>query len=178
MAPRIVISLHGTDVQRFGVLPDYLSVTRFAVAQSDGVVVPSAFLKDEARRLLSLPERLAVEVMPNFVDTDRFAPRATRDTALLEQLFGGGNERRRQLLFHVPAFRPGRRVVDVIEVLARVRRKDPARRVLGGDGPERARVETRGRALGLEGAVRFLGACRDFVSYLQQADAFLLPSET
>src|SRR5262249_29156025 len=28
------------------------------------------------------------------------------------------------------------------------------------------------------GAVRFLGECRDFVSYLQQADAFLLPSET
>src|SRR5215471_358141 len=87
MAPRIVISLHGTDVLRFGILPDYLSVTRFAVAQADGVMVPSAFLKDEARRLLSLPERLAIEVMPNFVDTDRFAPRETRDTALLEQLF-------------------------------------------------------------------------------------------
>ena len=57
-------------------------------------------------------------------------------------------------------------------------RKVAARLVLVGDGPERARVETRVRALGLEGAVRFLGACRDFVSYLQQADAFLLPSET
>jgi glycosyltransferase involved in cell wall biosynthesis len=68
--------------------------------------------------------------------------------------------------------------VDVIEVLERVRRKVPARLVLVGDGPERARVETRVRALGLEGAVRFLGERRDFVSYLQQADAFLLPSET
>jgi len=178
MAPRIVTSLHGTDVLRFGILPDYLSVTRFAVAQSDGVVVPSAFLKDEARRLLSLPERLTVEVMPNFVDTDRFSPRETRDTALLEQLFGGGNERWGPLLFHVSTFRPVKRVVDVIEVLERVRRKVPARLVLVGDGPERARVETRVRALGLEGAVRFLGERRDFVSYLQQADAFLLPSET
>ena len=178
MAPRIVTSLHGTDVLRFGILPDYLSVTRFAVAQSDGVVVPSVFLKDEARRLFSLPERLTVEVMPNFVDTDRFAPRATRDTALLEQLFGGGNEHWGPLLFHVSTFRPVKRVVDVIEVLERVRRKIPARLVLVGDGPERARVETRVCALGLEGAVRFLGACRDFVSYLQQADAFLLPSET
>jgi len=178
MALRIVTSLHGTDVLRFGILPDYLSVTRFAVAQSDGVVVPSAFLKDEARRLLSLPERLAVEVMPNFVDTDRFSPRETRDTALLEQLFGGGNERWGPLLFHVSTFRPVKRVVDVIEVLARVRRKVAARLVLVGDGPERARVETRVRALGLEGAVRVLGERRDFVNYLQQADAFLLPSET
>jgi len=178
MAPRIVTSLHGTDVLRFGILPDYLSVTRFAVAQSDGVVVPSVFLKDEARRLFSLPERLTVEVMPNFVDTDRFAPRATRDTALLEQLFGGGNEHWGPLLFHVSTFRPVKRVVDVIEVLERVRRKIPARLVLVGDGPERARVETRVRALGLEGVVRFLGERRDFVSYLQQADAFLLPSET
>ncbi len=178
MAPRIVTSLHGTDVLHFGILPDYLSVTRFAVAQSDGVVVPSAFLKDEARRLLSLPEQLAVEVMPNFVDTDRFSPRDTRDTALLEQLFSGGNERWGPLLFHVSTFRPVKRVVDVIEVLERVRRKVPARLVLVGDGPERARVETRVRALGIEGAVRFLGERRDFVSYLQQADAFLLPSET
>src|SRR5215467_11307757 len=169
---------HGLDVLRFGTLPDYLSVTRFAVAQSDGVVVPSAFLKDEARRLFSLPERLAVEVMPNFVDTDRFSPRETRDTALLEQLFGGGNECWGPLLFHVSTFRPVKRVVDVIEVLERVRRKVAARLVLVGDGPERARVETRVRALGLEGAVRVLGERRDFVSYLQQADAFLLPSET
>ena len=141
-------------------------------------MVPSVFLKDEARRLFSLPERLTVEVMPNFVDTDRFAPRATRDTALLEQLFGGGNEHWGPLLFHVSTFRPVKRVVDVIEVLERVRRKIPARLVLVGDGPERARVETRVRALGLEGVVRFLGERRDFVSYLQQADAFLLPSET
>ena len=134
-------------------------------------------MKDEARRLFSLPKRLTVEVMPNFVDTDRFARAQLGIIALLEQLFGGGNGALGAAAFHASTFRPVKRVVDVIGC-RRVRRKIPARLVLVGDGPERARVETRVRALGLEGAVRFLGACRDFVSYLQQADAFLLPSET
>lgn len=177
MAPRVVTSLHGSDVLRFGILPDYLSVTRFAVAQSDGVVVPSAFLKREARRLLALPQRLAVEVMPNFVDTDRFSPRESRDAALLQALFEDPDASFGPVLFHVSNFRPVKRVVDVIEVLERVRRKVAACLIIVGDGPERAKVEARVRELGLERAVRFLGKRRDFVSYLQRADVFVLPSE-
>lgn len=178
MAPRVITSLHGTDVLRFGILPDYRSVTRFAVAQSDGVVVPSAFLKREAYRLLALPERLAVEVIPNFVDTDRFCVRESRDAAAFEALFAGADAPCGPILFHVSNFRPVKRVVDVIEVLERVRREVPARLVMVGDGPERARAEARVRELGLERWVRFLGKRRDFIKYLQQADAFLLPSET
>ncbi|MEK6644635.1 MAG: glycosyltransferase family 4 protein [Planctomycetota bacterium] len=52
-----------------------------------------------------------------------------------------------------------------------------ARRViLVGDGPERARLETLARELGLSDVVRFTGACDDVRPYLHAADAFAFPS--
>ncbi|MBX9812392.1 MAG: N-acetyl-alpha-D-glucosaminyl L-malate synthase BshA [Burkholderiales bacterium] len=177
-APRLITSLHGTDVLRVGSLPDYRSVTSFAVAQSDGVVVPSVFLEGEAHRLLELPECLSVEIMPNFVDTERFSPAVVRDCDALQALFEDADAPSGPLLFHVSTFRAIKRVQDVIDVLAHVRRELPARLVLVGDGPERAAAEAHASKLGLERWVRFLGKRRDFVNYLQQADVFLLPSET
>ena len=72
-APRLVTTLHGTDVTRVGPDPSYQSITRFTVAASDGLTVPSEFLRREAHRLLGLPEEPPIEVIPNFVDTDHFA---------------------------------------------------------------------------------------------------------
>lgn len=71
-----------------------------------------------------------------------------------------------------------KRVDDCLTVLAHVRRTLPARLVLVGDGPERVRVETRARELGIAAYVAFLGPRADFADYLPHADAFLFPSET
>ena len=177
-APRFITSLHGTDVLRVGSRPEYRSVTSFAVAQSDGVVVPSTFLEGEARRLLALPAGLPIEIMPNFVDTERFSPAVISDPGALQGLFEDDDALSIPLLFHVSTFRALKRVRDVIDVLASVRREVPARLVLVGDGPERAAAQTHARELGLERCVRFLGQRHDFVALLQQADVFLLPSET
>jgi glycosyltransferase involved in cell wall biosynthesis len=81
------------------------------------------------------------------------------------------------VLFHVSNFRPIKRPLDLVETLARIRRTVPARLVLIGDGPERAAVEDRVRALGLSDAVRALGRRRDFAGLLRHADGFLLTSE-
>lgn len=175
-APKFIMSLHGTDVTRVGVDPSYQSITRFTVAASDGITVPSAFLKREAHRLLGLSERLPIEIVPNFVDTEHFSPREAPDHARIDELFSGSVEQG-PLLFHVSNFRPVKRVTDVVEVLARVREHVPARLVLVGDGPERSHAAQRARELGLSKSVCFLGKRGDFVDYLRLADAFLLPSE-
>lgn len=176
-APKLVTSLHGTDVTRVGVEPAYRSATTFAVGQSDAVIVPSAFLQREAHRLLELPASLPVEVIPNFVDTDRFVPKDADDTRVLRGLFGP-DAGEGPLLIHVSNFRPVKRVVDVIEVLARVRQHLPARLVLVGEGPERSLAETRARQLGLEPWVAFTGRRNDFAQDLRHADAFVLPSQS
>ena len=173
--PKLVTTLHGTDVTRLGSDPAYRAATAFTLTASDGVTVPSAFLREEARHRLGLPADMAIEVIPNFVDTERFRPAAARDPSRLHALFGGGEG---PVLFHVSNFRAVKRPGDLVEVLSRVRRHVPARLVLVGDGPERDEPEARARDLEVDAHLRFLGRRDDFVDLLQHADAFLLPSET
>jgi L-malate glycosyltransferase len=116
-------------------------------------------------------------VIANFVDTDHFAPAVVRDAAQLDPLFGGAGTRG-PLLVHVSNFRPVKRVLDLIDVLARVRRQAPARLLLIGDGPDRAAATERARELGVQPSVCFLGKRADFVEQLKHADAFLLTSES
>ncbi len=71
-----------------------------------------------------------------------------------------------------------KRVPELMEVLAHVRRERPARLVLVGDGPTRGAAVERADALGVSDAVAFLGRRAEFIEYLQHADAFVLPSET
>jgi N-acetyl-alpha-D-glucosaminyl L-malate synthase BshA len=178
-APRVVTSLHGTDVTRVGVDPSYRSVTAFAVAASDGITTPSIALREQARRALAIPADKPIDVLPNFVDTDAFAPVARRDRSRLHALFARPPATPdAPVLFHVSNLRAVKRVGDLFEVLARVRRRVPARLVVVGDGPERAAAEARAAELGLTAEVCFLGRRADFVEYLAHADAFVLPSES
>ena len=180
-APRLVTTLHGSDVVQVGSDPHYLPVTRFAVSASDGITVPSEFLKAEAYARLSLDSRLPIEVIPNFVDPLHFLPPAARDRAHFDAMFeaAGGDpaDRGSPVLFHVSSLRPVKRVADLVEVLALVRRQTRARLVVIGEGPDRALLIQRTRALGVTPSVLLLGSHAEFVGHLQQADAFLFPSE-
>jgi len=182
-APKVVTTLHGTDVTLIGTDPSYLPITRYSIERSDAVTVPSAFLREETRIRVDLPE-LPIEVIPNFVDTDRFQPPDARDPGRMRRLFassGGDAEclsNGAPTLIHVSNFRPVKRIDDVISVFAAVNARHPCRLVLIGDGPERSLAEARVRALGLHARVRFLGKLEDFVCILQHCDVFLLPSES
>jgi N-acetyl-alpha-D-glucosaminyl L-malate synthase BshA len=181
-APRIITTLHGTDVTQIGSDPSYRSITRFTVAQSDGVTVPSEFLKSEAYRRLALPADLPIEVIPNFVDVDHFTPAARRDRAHFDAWFdaAGGDpaDRGAPVLFHVSSFRPVKRVTDLVETLAQVRRHARARLMVVGDGPDRERLMARARELDVARSVCLAGPHAEFVHDLRHADLFLLSSET
>jgi L-malate glycosyltransferase len=179
-APRLVTTLHGTDVSTFGLEPALAPVLRLAVASSEAVTVPSLHQQALARHHLGLSR---VEVVGDFVDTDRFAPPATRDLAALAALFPsepgwGAGEDRPWVLLHNSNLRALKRVGDAVEVLARVRARHPAVLVLVGDGPERDLARDRAQALGVSAAVALVGERVDVVPLLQLGDVFLLPSET
>jgi L-malate glycosyltransferase len=166
-APRLVTTLHGTDITLVGSDPSFLPLTRFSIASSDAVTTPSAWLARATHETLGVPDTVDIEIVPNFVDADRFRPVPG------ERPLPGT-----PIVVHVSNFRPVKRVADVVEVFARLRVLRPARLRLIGDGPDRAAVEARAAALALGTDVEFLGERVDLPAVLQEADLFLLPSET
>jgi L-malate glycosyltransferase len=173
LAPRplpVVTTLHGTDVTLVGNDPSYLETTRWAVRESDAVTAVSAWLRDVTEEQLCLEDH-PIEVIPNFVDPGRFE-RASRTAGARRWAQPG-----ERVLVHVSNFRPVKRVMDVLEIFLRVRREMPARLLLVGDGPDRARLESRCRAEGCCDVVTFLGQIQAVEEVLVGADLFLLPSE-
>lgn len=179
-APPVVVSLHGTDVTHLGAEPAYRPVTSFAVDAADGVTVPSDFLRTEAMTRLQLAPDTAIDVLPNFVDTEAFSPAQPRDRSVLDALFraAGRPVLDGPVLFHASNFRAVKRVGDLLRVVALVARSLPVRLVLVGDGPERAFAESLASELGIADRVCFLGRQHDFSEFLRHADAFLLTSES
>jgi N-acetyl-alpha-D-glucosaminyl L-malate synthase BshA len=175
-APRVVTTLHGTDVTRIGADPSNQLVTRFCVEQSDAISVPSEFLREQARSTLGVDPHVPIDVIANFVDTEHFEPAPVREPERFYELFEDPSPG--PIVCHVSNFRSVKRVTDLLEVLARVRRTVPAKLLLVGDGPDRPAASARARSLGLQRDVCFLGKRSDFVDLLQHADAFLLTSET
>jgi L-malate glycosyltransferase len=176
VAPRVVVTLHGTDVTQVGADPSYAPTTRFGVAAADGVTVPSEYLRGETYAHLGVRRDVRIEVIPNFVDTEQFTPAEHPDRSHFDAAFGG--EAGGPVLFHVSNFRSVKRVTDIIEMLAWVRQSLPARLVMVGDGPLRQAAATRVAELGLDASVRFLGNRADFARDLRHADAFVLASES
>jgi L-malate glycosyltransferase len=165
----VVTTLHGTDITLVGSDRSYLPVTRYGIAQSDGVTAISDYLKRATAETFGVEE---VEVIPNFVCGAEYSRRDVRE--LRRALAPGGEP----LLVHVSNFRPVKRPVDCVEILAGVRRRGvPARLVMVGDGSERGAAEHRARCLKVGEHCSFVGKQPRIADYLSAADVLLLPSE-
>jgi N-acetyl-alpha-D-glucosaminyl L-malate synthase BshA len=162
-ATRVVTTLHGTDSTLVGLDPSFQPLTRFSVVGSDAVTAPSRWLAEASRRHLALPDAVAIDVVPNFVDVARFTPAAAPAPAV-------------PLLVHVSNFRPLKRVEDVVRVFARARAAGPLRLRLVGDGPAREATLALAASLGVAADVEWLGEREDLPALLAGAAAFLLPS--
>jgi N-acetyl-alpha-D-glucosaminyl L-malate synthase BshA len=140
------------------------------VRESDAVTAVSAWLRDATEEQLGLEDH-RVEVIPNFVDPERYE--RARSSAGARRWAKPGE----RIVVHVSNFRPVKRVMDVLEVFLRIREAMPARLLLVGDGPDRAKLESRCRAERCCDVVTFLGQLQTVEEVLAGADLFLLPSE-
>jgi L-malate glycosyltransferase len=172
-APKLITTLHGTDITLVGSDASFLPLTRFSILASDAVTTPSAWLAAATYDKLDVPRSFAIDVVPNFVDTDRFSPGPAA-----ERPAPASQPTPTPTLVHVSNFRPLKRVDDVVRIFARVRADRPARLRLVGDGPERPGIEAQLHDLGLTADVEFLGERIDLPAVLRDAALFLLPSET
>ena len=165
----VITTLHGTDITLVGADRAYLPITRYGIAQSDGVTAISDSLRRQTSETFGFDR---IEVIPNFVCETEYFRRPVEH--LRNELAPAGET----LLTHVSNFRPVKRPADCVEILAGVRKENSnARLVMVGDGPERAAAEHRARALGVEADCIFVGKQPKIVEYLSAADVLLLPSE-
>ncbi len=165
----VITTLHGTDITLVGKDPSYEPVVTFSINQSDGVTSVSEDLKRETYAHFDVTRD--IEVIPNFIDLDRFK-RLKKEHFKLAICPNG-----EKLLVHTSNFRKVKRVEDVIQVFFEVRKEIPAKLLLVGDGPERGRMERLCRELGTCDDTRFLGKLEAVEEVLSVADLFLMPSE-
>lgn len=175
-APKVITTLHGTDITLVGKDRSYLPITRFSIMQSDGVSVPSQFLKHETYDKLNVSTSFPIEVIPNFVDTKKYTPGPSEAPEELGAIIAGC-PLSEKIITHISNFRPVKRIQDVIKIFAKVNERVPAHLILIGDGPERSGAEKLVQDLGLRKRVCFLGKQENFVGILQHSDLFFLPSE-
>ena len=176
-APKVITTLHGTDITLVGNDRSYLPITRFSIAESDHVTTPSKYLRLATYDKLNLSPDTPIEVIPNFIDTTKYRPADSKSREQLSQ-FLGGCSLSEKIITHVSNFRAVKRIQDVIQVFAKVTAVLPCHLFLIGDGPERSPAEALVRELKLEDRVCFLGKQLEFVPLLQNTDVFLLPSES
>lgn len=156
-----VTTLHGTDITLVGSDRSYFPITRFSIEQSDGVTAISRYLQDQTVEVFGVANE--IRVINNFVNCELYRPAPEP-----------GREKR---LLHLSNFRPVKRPLDCIRILAEVVKSTAATLWMAGDGPERGPAEALARKLGVAGRVDFLGK-RDHVEKLiPHARVFLLPSE-
>lgn len=166
-----VTTLHGTDITLVGMDRSYLPITRFGIEESDGVTCISNDLRDKTIQAFKI-ER-PIEVIPNFVNCDLYKPLG-EERAAARARYAEPNEK---LLVHLSNFRPVKRVVDVVEVFARVAERIPARLLLIGDGPDRSTAEWLAANKGIHHRVHFVGKQDQVHELLPLADLVLMPSE-
>jgi N-acetyl-alpha-D-glucosaminyl L-malate synthase BshA len=164
----VVTTLHGTDITLVGNQPSFQRLTRFSIEVGDRVTAVSHFLKRETVRTFETERD--IRVIHNFVDCDRFAPRA--DPALRRRFAAPGEA----IVMHASNFRPVKNVGMLIDVFAAVQRQVPSRLVLIGEGPDVTLAKRRVCDLNLQDRVLFMGNQEGIEELLPLADLFLLPS--
>lgn len=157
----IITTLHGTDITLVGLEPEYFPITKFSMEQSNGITAVSEYLHRKTHEVFGI--NTPIRVIRNFVNCRVYQPALRKHT-----------ERR---LLHVSNFRPVKRVVDCVRILARVRQDVPACLMMAGDGPERGHAERVARELGVSKYVTFLGKQDHVERLFPQADVLLMPSE-
>jgi N-acetyl-alpha-D-glucosaminyl L-malate synthase BshA len=156
-----VTTLHGTDITLVGSDRSYFPITKFSIEQSDGITAISQYLQNQTVEVFGVANE--IRVIPNFVNCELYRPSAERP-----------KEKR---LIHLSNFRPVKRPLDCIRILAEVLQSTPAALWMVGDGPERGPAELLARELGVSGQVHFLGKRDHVENLIPYSHVFLLPSE-
>jgi len=166
----MITTLHGTDITLVGKHPFYKPAVTFSINESDVVTAVSESLKKDTLELFDIKNE--IEVIPNFIDTKKYAHDYTD---CQRSLMAQDHER---IVTHISNFRKVKRIADVVAIFHKIQERIPAKLVMVGEGPEREKAEIQCETLGITDKVLFLGNSNEIDRILCFSDLFLLPSES
>ena len=162
-----ITTLHGTDITLVGMDPSYFPITKFSIEQSDGVTAISQDLRRHTVDVFGVQNE--IRVIHNFVNCNTYAPDPEQRYRILRP--------RGKAADHLSNFRPVKRVLDCIRVLAEVREACGRASVYGGRWAGTRSGGASGRRLGVEPHVEFLGKQNGVERLIRLAHVLLMPSE-
>ncbi len=164
--PRLVGTLHGTDVTTFGHASDLGPRLAHVLQSTDFLTTVSTSHAELATAVFDLPT--PPHVIPNFVDLSRFRSAA-----------GGASKGRvphRPRLVHVSNYRPIKDPQSMARIFLNIRARMAAELWLIGDGAEMPAVRELFEQSGCGDDVCYLGLQRDVATYLRHTDLLLMTS--
>lgn len=163
---KVITTLHGTDTDLVGQMPQYKPAVEYSLNWSDAVTAVSRYLKEMTERQFEIQK--PIHVIYNPIDSNLFSPLPEEERS----------QRCEKRIIHISNFRPVKRVIDVIKTFDLIASVMHARLVLVGDGPDRHEAEMLVGQLGLNDKVEFAGPQQDVVESLRNSDLLLSTSET
>ena len=167
----MVTTLHGTDITLVGNHPFYKPAVSFSINKSDVVTSVSKSLKDDTYNLFNIKKE--IHVIPNFIELDKI-----RNESLISCQRSVMAKKEERIVTHISNFRKVKRIPDVIKIFYKIQQQVPAKLMMVGDGPEKAKAEQLCNELGIQEKVIFFGNSNEIDQILSFSDLFLLPSET
>jgi N-acetyl-alpha-D-glucosaminyl L-malate synthase BshA len=157
-----ITTLHGTDITLVGMDRSYFPITKFSIEKSNGITSISDDLRRHTYEVFGVDNE--IRVIHNFVNIDVYQPSA--DRAMSEKR-----------LMHISNFRPVKRVLDCIRILAEVLKQTPVHLYMVGDGPDRPEAHRLARELGVDRHVTFMGKQDHVERIFPTMHVLLMPSE-
>ncbi len=166
--PKIVTTLHGTDITLVGKDISFFEAVKFSIKVSDGVTAVSNYLAERTKSEFKLT--IDIQVIYNFVDTQKYNGEISNCNV---RQFAPGGEK---IILHTSNFRKVKRLPDIMTLFAHIRKKIPCKLLLVGEGPELQTAHNSAAELDVITDVLFLGTQHYMENILGCADLFLLPS--
>ena len=166
--PRVIVTLHGTDVMLLGSDAGYGPAIRHALEAADGVTTVSRFLQGQVRTHLGYSG--AVEVIPNFFAPQK--PTRTRDAVRAELGLAPGEA----MLLHLSNLRPVKRIDLLLQTVAQIQPRTSFKLVILAGSDSTALAAEAGR-LGVAGRIVIRENVTAIEDYLNAADLGLFTSE-
>ncbi|WP_085523572.1 N-acetyl-alpha-D-glucosaminyl L-malate synthase BshA [Tuberibacillus sp. Marseille-P3662] len=166
---KIVTTLHGTDITVLGYDPSLSHMIRFGIDYSDAVTAVSNDLIRQTQELLGTSK----PIIPvyNFVDEATYHELDSGD--LKADL---GIQADEKVIVHISNFRRVKRVPDVVEAFANIRKSVKAKLLLIGDGPELTVSTSLAEQLGIRDDIIVLGKQENVSDILSISDLAMLLS--